>query len=62
MNEATKWLESAIDEGIEEWIQTRASVQIPAPNDGELTIYRMAFAAGADAALQHVSRVLAREE
>lgn len=58
----TKWLSDAIVDGLSEWAAVRASESQPEPEEHEKAIYRLAFTAGADAALQHVSEILTREE
>jgi len=62
MTDMRKWLAKAIDTGIAEWTAVRESERLPAPDEVELAIYRLGFAAGSEATLTHISRVLARED
>lgn len=61
-DKSTQWLQNAITDGLVEWFATRASEGIPKPDELERAIYRVGFAAGADAALTHCSEVLTRED
>lgn len=61
-DKSAKWLQKAIDRGIAEWIHERASNQVPAPDAHELSIYRLAFSAGACATIEHMANVLSSDE
>jgi hypothetical protein len=63
MSDATrKWLNNAISDGLVEWAAACANDGTPSPDEHEQAVYRLAFTAGADAALVHVAEILTREE
>jgi hypothetical protein len=42
MSESSKWLAEAIEDGIGEWVDVRATEQGPPPDEHALAIYRLA--------------------